>query len=183
VKAYFRDPAGRSERSALLVTARARLRPEDVGLPASRRHRPGLRREEIAELVGVSSRWYASFESGDGSRHFSTAFVQRVAAVLRLSSRERARLFELALPEAATIAHQVQAAAGRSISSAIYRQLLAEEKLREAQAELHQAQAGAGRALASAIYQRLLERVTTGRSRSRAHLAIVRKRDADSTDR
>jgi transcriptional regulator with XRE-family HTH domain len=179
VRAHFCDPAHRTELHALLAAARARLRPEDVGLPASRRHRPGLRREEVAELVGVSVRWYASFESGNGGRHYSAAFVQRVAALLRLSSRERVQLFQLALPEAATIAHHLQADAGRSISSAIYRQLIAEENLREAQVKLHHAQAGAGRALATAICQRLLDRVTNARKGSRAHLALVRKRDAN----
>ncbi|MGW0585021.1 transcriptional regulator, partial [Streptomyces sp. NPDC002920] len=48
------DP--RTELSEFLRTRRARLKPEDVGLPDYGRHRrvPGLRREELAQLAGVS---------------------------------------------------------------------------------------------------------------------------------
>ena len=45
----------RTELSEFLRTRRARLRPEDVGLPQlGRRRVPGLRREELAKLAGVS---------------------------------------------------------------------------------------------------------------------------------
>ncbi len=168
---------------SFLTAARGRLRPKDVGLPTfGHRRLPGLRREEVAELVGVSPRWYASFEAGDGMRRFSAAFVQRVADVLRLSDPERMRLFELALPEAAAVARHVHASAGRAISSAIYRQLVAQEQLRDAKEQLRFAQASAGRALATAIYYRLLEKATPKTSRSR-HLTLVRKRDAHPTNR
>ncbi len=88
------------ELRALLSRCRARLRPEDVGLPATVRRRvPGLRREEVAELVGVSPNWYGLFELGSAERRFSPAFVERVANALQLDERERALLFRLALPE------------------------------------------------------------------------------------
>ncbi len=88
------------ELRALLGRCRARLRPDDVGLPATVRRRvPGLRREEVAELVGVSPNWYALFEMGSPERRFSPAFVERVADALHLDERERALLFRLALPE------------------------------------------------------------------------------------
>lgn len=64
-----------------------------------RRRVAGLRREEVAELVGVSPNWYALFEAGKADRRFSAAFVQRVAEALRLDERERGMLFRLALPE------------------------------------------------------------------------------------
>src|SRR6185312_8241675 len=84
----------------LLTSCRARLSPKDVGLPAAGRRRvPGLRREEVAELVGVSPNWYAFFESGMSDRRFSAAFVERVADALRLDDHERPLLFRLALPE------------------------------------------------------------------------------------
>jgi len=170
------------ELRSLLLAARSRLRPADHGVPMfGRRRRPGLRREEVAELVGVSTRWYASFEAGDRGRRFSAAFVQRVAEVLRLSESERVLLFELALPEVAAVARHVQAAAGRAISSAIYRQLVAQERLREAQEQLRYAQASAGRALATTIYFKLLEKANAKPARSR-HLTVVRKRDAKSVD-
>ena len=155
--------ARQTELRSLLAAARARLRPRDVGLPTfGHRRLPGLRREEAAELVGVSGRWYTSFEAGDGRRRFSAAFVQRVADVLQLSDPERMRLFELALPEAAAVARHVQ--------------------LREAKEQLRFAQASAGRALATAIYFRLLEKATPKAARGR-HLTVVRKRDARPTNR
>jgi transcriptional regulator with XRE-family HTH domain len=84
----------------LLTRCRARLRPEDVGLPMTLRRRvPGLRREEVAELVAVTPKWYTTFENGSSERHFSSAFVQRVADALRLDQLERSQLFRLALPE------------------------------------------------------------------------------------
>ena len=59
------EPAGasldrRAELSEFLRTRRARLKPEDVGLPDFGRHRrvPGLRREELAQLAGVSVAYY-----------------------------------------------------------------------------------------------------------------------------
>ncbi len=48
-----------------LRTRRARLTPEEVGLPrGSRRKTPGLRRAEVAQLVGVSVDWYTWLEQG-----------------------------------------------------------------------------------------------------------------------
>src|SRR5271165_3081207 len=143
----------------LLTAARARLRPEHVGLPATMRRRvPGLRREEVAELVGVSPNWYAFFEMGNGDRNFSPAFVRRVAEALRLDRSERVRLFQLALPEVATaaehfevilasaeeLARDARAIAGRALATAICQRLNAEESLRETRAD-------GGRALASVI--------------------------------
>jgi len=150
----------------LLTAARARLRPEHVGLPATMRRRvPGLRREEVAELVGVSPNWYAFFEMGDSDRNFSPAFVQRVADALRLNQSERVRLFRLALPEVAAaaehfevilaaaeaLARDAQQTAGRALARSICQRLYAEESLREAQA-------AGGRALASAICREIAAR-------------------------
>ena len=96
----------------LLSNWRARLRPEDVGLPMTVRRRvAGLRREEVAELVGVSPNWYALFELGSNDRRFSPVFVQRVADALRLDGRERALLFRLALPEIRLAVEQLEQSA------------------------------------------------------------------------
>lgn len=85
---------------AYLTERRNALTPADVGLPTSGFRRvPGLRREEVAELAGVSVKWYEQFESGSGERRFSAAFVQHIAEALRMDERERATLFRLALPE------------------------------------------------------------------------------------
>ena len=48
-----------------LASRRAKLTPEQVGLPTSARRRvPGLRREEVAVLAGVSTEWYTRLEKG-----------------------------------------------------------------------------------------------------------------------
>ena len=50
---------------SFLLYQRSRLTPEDVGLPHLQRRRvPGLRRQEVAELIGVSEDWYRWFERG-----------------------------------------------------------------------------------------------------------------------
>jgi transcriptional regulator with XRE-family HTH domain len=95
-----------TERRELLRTflteRRSKLQPADVGLPMTLRRRvPGLRREEVAELVGVTPNWYAFFEAGSSDRRFSPAFVQRVADALLLGEQDRITLFRLALPEVA----------------------------------------------------------------------------------
>ncbi len=57
------DMERRSELRAFLVRSRSRLHPGDVGLPDTKRRRvPGLRRGEVAELIGVTVDWYRWFE-------------------------------------------------------------------------------------------------------------------------
>jgi len=93
---------GRARRLALrkfLIESRSRLRPEDVGLSSGGRRRvPGLRREEIAQLAGVSAVWYALLESGSDIR-VSPQLLDRLAASLRLSAEEKLSLFSLAIHE------------------------------------------------------------------------------------
>ena len=89
-------PAPRSELADLLRTRRNRLTPADVGLPAgSRRRTAGLRREEVAQLAGVSATYYTFLEQGRDVRP-SRQVVAALAGALRLSSAERAHLFQLA---------------------------------------------------------------------------------------
>ena len=78
---------------------RQRLRPLDAGVPARRlrRRQPGLRRDEVAELVGVSAHWYALFESATSGRRFSRAFLTRVMDVLALDRADRELLQTLAV--------------------------------------------------------------------------------------
>jgi transcriptional regulator with XRE-family HTH domain len=105
----------RSERIALrnlLTTARNRLKPQEAGLDAGGFRRvPGLRQSEVAELVGVSTRWYERFEQGVPNRRFSVEFVQRVAEVLRLDDRDCATLFRLSVPEVRVAVEQVERSA------------------------------------------------------------------------
>ncbi|AQZ64755.1 DNA-binding protein [[Actinomadura] parvosata subsp. kistnae] len=85
------------ELAAFLRTRRERLRPGDVELPARRAHRrtPGLRREEVAELAGVSVDYVIRLEQGRGLRP-SPEVLEALAAALRLSEDERLYLFDLA---------------------------------------------------------------------------------------
>jgi transcriptional regulator with XRE-family HTH domain len=75
---------------------REKLKPADVGLPAGpRRRTPGLRREEVAQLCGLSVTWYTWLEQGR-EMTLSVAALARLARALRLGRAERAYLFELA---------------------------------------------------------------------------------------
>ena len=79
-----------------LRTRRARLHPEEFGFPAlAGRRAPGLRREELAQLMGVGVSWYTWFEQGRDI-HVSAQVLERLADVLRLDEAERGHLFTLA---------------------------------------------------------------------------------------
>ncbi|NYI06926.1 helix-turn-helix transcriptional regulator [Allostreptomyces psammosilenae] len=79
-----------------LRTRRARLSPEDVGMPAAgRRRTPGLRREEVAVLAGVGVSWYTWLEQGRDI-NVSAEVLDAVARALRLSEPERQHLYRLA---------------------------------------------------------------------------------------
>ncbi|GAA0529715.1 transcriptional regulator [Saccharopolyspora subtropica] len=80
-----------------LRARRARLRPEDVGLltPPGQRRVPGLRREELAQLAGVSVSYYTRLEQGQ-STNASDGVLDALATALRLDDYERAHLHELA---------------------------------------------------------------------------------------
>ncbi|WP_433455438.1 helix-turn-helix transcriptional regulator [Streptomyces sp. CA-142005] len=80
-----------------LRSRRARLRPEDAGAAfgGGARRVPGLRREEVAHLAGVSTDYYARLEQGRHP-HVSETVLEAVARALRLDDTERGYLFELA---------------------------------------------------------------------------------------
>jgi transcriptional regulator with XRE-family HTH domain len=85
------------ELAAFLRARRERLHPHDVGLPSRHQARrtPGLRREEVAELAGVSIDYIVRLEQGRGLRP-SAKVVEALAQALRLDPHERAYLFNLA---------------------------------------------------------------------------------------
>jgi transcriptional regulator with XRE-family HTH domain len=86
----------RTELGVALRTWRERLRPADVGLPAGvRRRTPGLRREEVAGLAGMSVDYLTRVEQGRGPRP-SEAVLGGLARALRLNDAERDHLFDLA---------------------------------------------------------------------------------------
>jgi transcriptional regulator with XRE-family HTH domain len=79
-----------------LTSRRARITPEQVGLPSyGSRRVPGLRREEVAVLAGVSVPYYTRVERGDISG-VSQGVLEALAAALQLDDAERAHLFDLA---------------------------------------------------------------------------------------
>ncbi|MEO3769283.1 helix-turn-helix transcriptional regulator [Micromonospora sp. B9E7] len=92
------DP--RAELSDFLRTRRARHKPADVGLTdySRRRRVPGLRREELAQLAGVSAAYYTRFEQGN-ARNVSREVLDAVSRALKLSEAEHAHLLSLAQPE------------------------------------------------------------------------------------
>ncbi|WP_069866686.1 helix-turn-helix domain-containing protein [Streptomyces malaysiensis] len=88
-----------AELGSFLRTRRAGLRPEDVGLVAygTRRRVPGLRREELAQLAGVSAAYYTRLEQGQ-STGASDGVLDAIARALRLTPDERTHLGNLARP-------------------------------------------------------------------------------------
>ncbi|MCI2423744.1 helix-turn-helix domain-containing protein [Saccharopolyspora sp. K220] len=92
------DP--RTELSEFLRTRRARLKPADVGLAeyGRRRRVPGLRREELAQLAGVSVAYYTRLEQGNG-RNVSGEVLDAISGALKLSDAEHAHLLHLAKPK------------------------------------------------------------------------------------
>lgn len=89
-----------SDLGDFLRTRRARLRPEDVGLVSyGARRVPGLRREERAQLAGISPTYYTRLEQGQ-SNNASDSVLEAVARALRLNEDERLHLRNLARPAA-----------------------------------------------------------------------------------
>ncbi|MEV5843099.1 helix-turn-helix transcriptional regulator [Streptomyces sp. NPDC051985] len=85
----------RPELADFLRRARTRLDPSDVGLtPGVRRRTPGLRREEVASLAGMSADYYTRLEQSRGPRP-SRQMLTALARALRLTEDERDHLFHL----------------------------------------------------------------------------------------
>ena len=86
----------RAELAAFLRSRRDRLRPRDVGLPGGQRRRtPGLRRQEVAELAGLSVDYYIRLEQGRGPRP-SRQVLAALSRALMLTTDEREYLFRVA---------------------------------------------------------------------------------------
>lgn len=85
----------RQELAQFLRNRRARLQPEDVGVPRGRRRRtPGLRREEVAGLANVSTEWYKWLEQARDVRA-SPDTLRQIARALRLQPSETQHLLRL----------------------------------------------------------------------------------------
>ena len=91
-------PEQRKMLGSFLTSRRARLRPDELGLPDGPRRTPGLRREEVAVLAGVSVSWYTWLEQGRDIQA-SADTLRRVSEVLRLDRLEAEHLFALSARE------------------------------------------------------------------------------------
>jgi transcriptional regulator with XRE-family HTH domain len=93
------QPARRTELATFLRACRARLSPDDVGLPdgsaSGRRRTPGLRREEVAQLSGVGVTWYTWLEQGRDIAA-SVQVIDALARALLLTADQHRHLRELA---------------------------------------------------------------------------------------
>jgi hypothetical protein len=90
------DAKRRQELRAFLMSRRARLQPADVGLPDTpRRRTPGLRREEVAQLAGLSTEWYTLFEMAKDTG-VSQRTIDAVSSALKLTPAEQKHLYQLA---------------------------------------------------------------------------------------
>jgi transcriptional regulator with XRE-family HTH domain len=94
------EPAGgNTELREFLRSRRARITPAEAGLPTQQgtRRVPGLRREEVAQLAGMSVDYYVRLERGRGV-NVSEGMLDSLARALRLNETERDHLFALARP-------------------------------------------------------------------------------------
>ncbi len=90
------DVTAASDIAEFLQTRRARITPEQAGLPSyGRRRVKGLRREEVASLAGVSVEYYKRLERGNAAG-VSDSVLSALANALQLDEAERSHLFDLA---------------------------------------------------------------------------------------
>jgi transcriptional regulator with XRE-family HTH domain len=88
----------RRELGEFLKSRRARLQPQEVELRSfGKRRVPGLRREELAQLAGVSVDYYVRLEQGRAGQP-SEGVLDALARALRLDDAERAHLYDLSRP-------------------------------------------------------------------------------------
>jgi transcriptional regulator with XRE-family HTH domain len=114
-----RNGTGGSEIGRFLRAHRARVTPEQAGLPVGTgvRRTPGLRREELATLAGVSIDYYTRLERGKETNP-SPAVVDALALALRLDPQESRHLREL-VACAARSTSEPCATSGRSVSPGV----------------------------------------------------------------
>jgi transcriptional regulator with XRE-family HTH domain len=109
------------ELGAFLRSRRARIDAVAAGFPSDRRRSPGLRREELASLAGVTVSWLAKLEQGQANA-VSADVLAALARALELDEAERSHLFALA-------GYRVDAAAGAAADAVVtpaLRRLLAD---------------------------------------------------------
>ncbi|GAB92875.1 helix-turn-helix transcriptional regulator [Gordonia rhizosphera] len=107
-----------------LIARRANITPERAGLPARSEDRrvPGLRREEVAMLAGVSVDYYTKLERGK-IRTASESVLNAIATALQLDGVERAYLFDLARAASAGAGRRNPERARTSVRTSVQRVL------------------------------------------------------------
>jgi transcriptional regulator with XRE-family HTH domain len=106
-----------------LISRRANVTPEQVGIPeVGERRVPGLRREEVAMLAGVSTDYYTRLERGK-IRGASESVLNAIARALQLDDVERAHLFDLARINPATPAPRSRTPIGGTVRASVQRVL------------------------------------------------------------
>jgi transcriptional regulator with XRE-family HTH domain len=113
------DVDATNELSQFLTSRRAKVTPEQAGLPSyGRRQVPGLRREEVASLAGVSVEYYKRMERGHAAGA-SDSVLDAIADALRLDDAERAHLFDLARAASPTPARRRRRPAQQRVRPAV----------------------------------------------------------------
>jgi transcriptional regulator with XRE-family HTH domain len=112
----------RNEIREFLATRRAKLTPEQTGLPTfgGKRRVPGLRREEVAMLAGVSVEYYTKLERG-ALAGVSESVIESLARALQLDEAEREHLYDLA--RAASPSARPRRKIGQTVSPSVQRML------------------------------------------------------------
>jgi transcriptional regulator with XRE-family HTH domain len=96
---------GDNRLGAYLKDRRIRLDPAALGLPATRRRTPGLRREEVAQRANISPTWYTWLEQGRGGAP-SADVLNRISGALMLTDIEREHVFLLGLGRAPEVRYR-----------------------------------------------------------------------------
>jgi transcriptional regulator with XRE-family HTH domain len=113
------DPV--TELSEFLTSRRAKVTPEQAGLPSyGQRRVPGLRREEVASLAGVSVEYYKRLERGNATGASDTV-LEALADALQLDEAERAHLFDLARAVSPTAAQRRRGPVGQRVRPTVQR--------------------------------------------------------------
>jgi transcriptional regulator with XRE-family HTH domain len=112
----------KSQIREFLTTRRAKITPDQVGLPVygGNRRVPGLRREEVALLAGVSADYYTRLERGN-AHGVSDSVLDALARALRLDEAERSHLIDLARAAQPAIATRKHRTTKQQIRPAVQR--------------------------------------------------------------
>src|SRR3954465_4361566 len=113
--------SSRDDVREFLATRRARITPQQAGMASyGRRRVPGLRREEVAMLAGVSTDYYAKLERGNLAG-VSDGVIDAIATALRLDEAEHAHLRDLVAAANATPNFRKSAAPPRTVRPGVQR--------------------------------------------------------------